>query len=162
FGVRLRDARRFVVKVFRPDTDPDFTSSLITVQRHLADSGFPCPTVLGPARSFNARPALVMPMLDQGRYVDAREPTVRAEWAALLRRQMEICSSFAQLAAFRSWRPPSGRLWPEPHNALFDFERDRKGAEWIDAIAANALEQLAHQSISPMLGHADWSAKHFR
>ena len=162
FGLRLRDERRVVVKVFRPDTDPALVDRLITVQRHLASQRFPCPTVLGPRRLFGTSNAIVMPLLDQGEYVDAAAPTVRAEWAALLHRQIESCKPFAKLPGFPSWRPSLGRLWHDPHNALFDFERTQPGAEWIDAIAADARAALERQREPPVLGHADWSAKHFR
>jgi hypothetical protein len=162
FGLQLRDQRRVVVKIFRPGTDPAFVDSLIAVQRSLDGRGFPCPTVLGPRRSFGASDAIVMPLLDQGEYVNAAEPTVRAEWAALLHRQIESCRPFANLPGFLSWRPRLGQLWHEPHNVLFDFEHTQRGAEWIDAIATDALAVLERQREPLLLGHADWSAKHFR
>jgi hypothetical protein len=151
-----------VVKIFRPGTDTALVDSLIAVQRYLGGHGFPCPTVLGPRRLFGASNAIVMPLLDRGDYVDAAEPTVRAEWAALLHRQIESCRPFAGLPGVSGWRPPSGRLWHKPHNVLFDFEHTQRGAEWIDAIAAEALATLERQSEPLLLGHADWSAKHFR
>lgn len=162
FGLRLADERRVVVKVFRPGTDSAVVDGLVAVQQHLAADGFPCPNVLGARRSFGASHAIVMPLLDEGEYVDAKAPAVRAEWAALLQRQIERCRVFADSPGFSTWRPPSGRLWHEPHNALFDFERTQRGAEWIDAIAADALAVLERQPRPLLLGHADWSAKHFR
>jgi hypothetical protein len=161
FGLDLRDGRRVVVKAFGPDMDPAFVDSLITVQRYLARD-FPCPTVLGPKRSFGANAAVVMPMLDEGSYVDATAAPVRAEWAALLNRQIEDCRPLTDLPGIVTWRPPAGRLWHRPHNALFEFEHTHKGAEWIDAIAADALVILEGQTAPLLLGHADWSAKHFR
>lgn len=162
FGLRLGDGRRVVVKAFRPDADAELIESVASVQRHLAATGFPCPAVIGPPRVFGRGHAIVMPTIDEGDYVDATQATVRAEWAGLLWRQLDACGALAALPGFPGWRPPSGRLWNEPHNVLFDFDRTRKGAEWIDAIAADALDALESQATPLLLGHADWSAKHFR
>jgi len=101
-------------------------------------------------------------MHDDGAPGDALEPDVRREWAALLERQIRLCRALADLPGLSGWRPPAGRLWNDPHNVLFDFERTSVGAEWIDAIAAEALGVLLRHGAPTVLGHADWSAKHFR
>jgi hypothetical protein len=53
-------------------------------------------------------------------------------------------------------------LWPVPHNALFDFEATVAGAEWIDEIAGKAKKILDNSPGRMVVGHADWSVKHFR
>jgi hypothetical protein len=54
-------------------------------------------------------------------------------------------------------------LWPRPHSRLFDFDATRRGAEDIDALAAQARAALA--PVRPgriVLGHGDWRAEHLR
>jgi len=90
-----------------------------------------------------------------GERADARRPEIRLVLADALRRQIDL-SPPADLP-----RPhPREQLWPEPHNALFDFERSRPGAEWIDAVAERARAAMALEPL--VVGHADWSSKHFR
>jgi hypothetical protein len=50
-----------------------------------------------------------------------------------------------------------GRLWPEPHNALFDFEATAEGAEWIDQVAAEAKAVMDSFQGQVVVGHTDWS-----
>ena len=50
-------------------------------------------------------------------------------------------------------------LWPKPHNALFDFEATREGAEWIDTIAAEARKILLSDSSPAVVTHLDWGCR---
>jgi fructose-specific component phosphotransferase system IIB-like protein len=52
-------------------------------------------------------------------------------------------------------------LWPhEAHSPIFDFDATALGAEWIDAIAAEAKRRIVLGD--SIIGHSDWSGKHFR
>jgi hypothetical protein len=57
---------------------------------------------------------------------------------------------------------PAGSLWRPPHHPRFDFEATAAGAEWIDAIASNALARLSTPVGELVVGHTDWSVKDFR
>jgi hypothetical protein len=59
-------------------------------------------------------------------------------------------------------RPAASGLWPEPHSPIFDFAATAAGAGWIDELATRARERLADPAGEPVVGHVDWSAKHFR
>lgn len=53
-------------------------------------------------------------------------------------------------------------LWPrEAHTPIFDLTATAAGAEWIDAIATRA-KSLAAAPSEGVVGHSDWSGKHFR
>jgi hypothetical protein len=45
---------------------------------------------------------------------------------------------------------------------LFDFEATARGAEWIDALARDALGVLSHSVGKIVVGHGDWSAHNLR
>jgi len=53
-------------------------------------------------------------------------------------------------------------LYPPPHSTLFDFEATAAGAEWIDAIARDALAVLDTEDAPEVLAHTDWSARNVR
>ena len=90
------------------------------------------------SRSAAATPATIDEWIDAGEYRDAHEPDVRRAMARELVRFHELATG----SGVRPRRPffPLGdeALWPVPHNALFDFEKTRAGAEWIDDIARAA------------------------
>jgi hypothetical protein len=56
----------------------------------------------------------------------------------------------------------SDGVWPpEAHAPIFDCQATDAGAEWIDAIAAQA-KPLAAAPGELLVGPSDWSGKHFR
>jgi hypothetical protein len=86
---------------------------------------------------------------------------VRRAFAGLLVRFVD-CATASGVRPRRPFFPgPGDALWPKPHNALFDFEATREGAEWIDEIA-RAAKPLRDAPGREVVGHADWSIKHVR
>lgn len=164
FGLELCDASRVVAKVHQPGVPVERLQAVHQVQAHLHEQGFPAPRpLLGPTR-FEGSYAVIDELVDRGQYVDAHEPAVRSAWAELLLRQIELCRALDvhDLGALERAGPPRDRLWPKPHNVLFDFEATSAGAERIDQVAAEAREVLLRSNAPPRIGHSDWSAKHFR
>jgi hypothetical protein len=141
FGLRRRNGDRVAMKVHKLYRDAAFLDDIQSVQRALADGGFPAPRPLG-------RTGFVTweEWLDDGAFRDAHEPPVRRALAGAL--------AFFPLG--------DGALWPVPHNALFDFEASAAGAEWIDDIARAAKELRDVDAGREVVGHTDWSVKHFR
>jgi hypothetical protein len=144
-GVRLLDGRRVVVKAARRSFGSAFLEAAQTVQAHLAASGFPCPKpILGPA-TFGHGIAVVEELLDRGTRADAHDPEVRWEMAVTLARQVDLARSFVSLDGLGPSllaSPEPGGLWPEPHEARFDFQASAGGAEWIDQLATTARHRL--------------------
>jgi hypothetical protein len=162
--LRLRDCRRIMLKAHPPDRTPRFLDAVYRVQRHLYERGFPCPAPITGPLPFGRGFATVEAFVDKGECADAHEPEIRHEMAQVLARMIELAATVSDVRALsRAWKlPPHSGLWPVPHNALFDFEATAAGAEWIDEIASKAKRVLDHSRGRTVVGHADWSAKHFR
>jgi hypothetical protein len=157
FGVRLRDGSRVAVKLHKRFQDAAYFSGMQRIQSALADAGFPAPRPLGRHGA-----ATFEEWLDEGEFRDAHEPEVRRVMAQQLVRFHDLATS----AGVQPRRPffPLGdeALWPVPHNALFDFEATRDGADWIDEIARAAKPLRDSANGMEVVSHTDWSAKHLR
>jgi Phosphotransferase enzyme family len=164
FGLRLADGRRVLLKVHPPDRTLRFLETVYRVQRHLFAQGFPCPEPVTGPLPFGRGLATVEAFVDDGNYADAHEPEIRREMARTLAWMIELAGAVPDVRALsQAWKlPPDRGLWPVPHNALFDFEETAAGAVWIDEIAGRAREVLDNSPGRMVVGHSDWSAKHFR
>jgi len=164
FGLRLTDGRRVVVKVHRAWESPETLTALVRVQAHHFRAGFPCPEPLAGPLAVGDRHATIETYVDDGEPGDTRVTARRASIAQALARHLELaraCGTPPALA--RGWSAyPAGRLWPtEAHDPRIDLAGTAAGAEWIDALATRA-RPVATLAAARVLGHHDWSAKHFR
>jgi hypothetical protein len=128
------------------------------VQTHLWERGFPCPKPLG----FRERVTLEE-WREDGEYRDAHEPEVRRVVAGHLAELLRLTGELPPPPGLEPYfAPGDGPLWPRPHNVLFDFEATADGAEWIDEIA-EAAKPLRDARVGRLvIGHGDWTVKHFR
>lgn len=168
-GVELQDRRSVFIKFLTGKQDLGALQSICDFQGFLYDRGFPCPRVLKQPLPFNQSRNVVLTQAftDVGQYVDTRNPLYRQEMANLLWRLHELASGYMQnhdLSAFKREIIQFERLWPDPHNALFDFSRHADRCGWVDDCARRSLEiiQALQGCDSPLLSHTDWSSKHFR
>jgi hypothetical protein len=164
YGVRLNDGRRVVIKAHQPREAAQALEAVHRVQAHLHREGFPCPAPLvAPTTLINGL-AVAEELVDAGDFRDTHEPGYRRLMAEALAWHLEVtraCGHPAALGGGWSLYTP-GRLWPrELHTPILDFEATAEGAEWIDAIAAKAKERAAGPG-ELVVGHHDWSGKHFR
>jgi hypothetical protein len=164
YGVRLNDGRRVVIKSHQPRESAQALVAMHRVQAHLHREGFPCPAPLvAPAAVANGL-AVAEELVDAGEFSDTHEPAYRRLMAEALAWHLELtraCRRPAALGGAWSMYTPR-RLWPrELHTPILDFETTAAGAEWIDAIAAKAKERAAAPG-ELVVGHHDWSGKHFR
>lgn len=158
FGLHLRDGSRIALKVHVDRVRPDYLEAVQRVQKHLWERGFPCPKPLG----VRGRGTLEE-WRDDGVYRDGHEPEVRRVIAGELARLFRLTSELQPLPGMEPFFPPgSGPLWPRPHNVLFDFEATAAGAEWIDDIARAAKLVRDVRVGRLVVGHGDWTVKHFR
>jgi hypothetical protein len=165
-GLRLADNRHVVVKAHPPSQSLEFLAAVYHVQSHLANHGFPCPKpIIGPtplARGY----AIVEELVDDGIYMDAHNPAIRRTMAEALFWLVDLTRDLRNLPGL--WpgmlsRFLPGRLWPTPHSKIFDFEATAQGSEWIDRLARKARQSLLSSSAGEaVIGHTDWSVKHFR
>jgi hypothetical protein len=159
FGIELADGNRVALKVHQQTLSENELDAVQGVQSHLAANGFPCPKPLLTPTPFLDRLATGEEWRDDGVAELSVDAGRREQMARLLARQIGLCEALPA-ADVLTWVPRDDRLWPTPHNALFDFDRTRRGAEWIDEIAAAARE--ANRGGPRVLAHQDWTLKHFR
>ena len=167
FVLRLDDGERVVLKVHDVDESrwgsaPSFESltAVYAIQAELARSGFPCAHVLRPPIRGERGAVVAMSYIEGRRADDPHLPAVRRAMA-------ETCAALVrQLFAFRSTpgvparRLPADRLWPSPHNVLFDLSAP--GGEWIDARARAARKILDARPPTFILAHTDVSGANTR
>lgn len=157
-GLALADDGRVALKVHVDRALDGYLEAMQAVQEHLWRGGFPCPRPLG----VRGR-ATLEEWRDEGAYLDAHDPAVRRILAELLANLVGLARGLEpnpQLVPFL--RTTDGRLWPTPHNALFDFEATTDGAGWIDEIAAAARNRRDAGPGELVIGHHDWTVQHVR
>ena len=159
FGLELADGRQVALKVHQAKVGRPEIEAQQLVQTHLAEHGFPCPRpVLGPT-PFLVGLCSAEEWRTEGQRYAVVTPARRRAMAAALVRIGQRGAELPRLPALEAYQWPQA-VWPEPHNALFDFEATREGAEDIDEIAIRAGEHMRAGPI--VLGHQDFSVKHFR
>ncbi len=136
------------------------------VQSYLADHNYPCPKpLLGPTPIGDGH-ATVEELIDTGVYADAHNPAIRRIMAEKLAQLVTVTRNIRNTPGLQSTargqQLPEGVLWPTPHSRIFDFAATTSGAEWIDALARKARQGLTHGVGEIVIGHTDWSVKHFR
>lgn len=156
-GLVLADGARVVVKAHRPNVSLAYLEASTAVQRALADAGLPVPRPLAAPQPFARGHATVEELLDEGERRDGHQPAVRSAMARMLAKAIGVAPVVDGLDA--GILGERDELWPEPHSKLFDFEATRDGTDWIDRFAERARSQPVGDVV---VGHSDWSVKHFR
>jgi len=149
------------VKVWPCDVDPKALSAQLQVQAGLAACGFPAPRLLTEPSRLGPGWAAAMEYKRDGVATDVRVPGVRRAMAAGLSQFVRLSGSYRDMEGLPHRLLPD-RIWPRPHNVLFDFEATTQGAEWIDDIARTALAAMRSATSRIVVGHLDWSAKNMR
>lgn len=164
-GLTLDDGRRVVVKVNGARGSTAFLDAMQSVQGQLAAAGFPAPVPLVRPTRLGRGMATAESLLDAGDHPDGHDPGVRRTMAAGLEEIVERCRALGAPEGLEHSLigPARGpEIWPEPHDARFDFAGTRAGVEWIDAIARRALDVLREDEGERVVGHGDWRAEHVR
>lgn len=162
-GLKLADGREVVVKV-RPLQHRLF--GCFEVQRHLFDSGFPCPEPL-----LNPTPL--------GSWCASAERLVAGGYASppSARDPMPFASPLAQviriatpLAAQVDLEPkPSWNRWDHAERGIWPVAEDSErplnevvGPAWLDRAGSVARECLATGAGPVVIGHGDWYSENLR
>ncbi|SDN67590.1 hypothetical protein SAMN04487897_10444 [Paenibacillus sp. yr247] len=170
FGLALENGNNIFLKVHKPTSTKTITAiskesltAMSRVQKSLAESGFPCPAVILDPMELGVGIATVDVFATPGEINDAHNPEIRRAIAKTLVELIRRTEPHKRMHDLTNGQFCSSKtLYPIPHNALFNFDKKSKDAEWIDAIAANAKKTVIHINGHIVLGHVDWSLKHFR
>jgi hypothetical protein len=170
FGLELENGTNIFLKVHKPSSKETITAitkesltAISRVQKSLAESGFPCPNVILEPTELDNGIATVDVFANPGELQDAHNPEIRRAIADTLAELVRKTEPYKYMNGLTYGRFCSSQsLYPIPHNDLFNFDETSKGAEWIDAIAENAKKTVSNINGHIVLGHVDWSLKHFR
>ncbi len=163
FGLHLENGMQVALKIHRSRQNMESLKAVTAIQQFLHKNGFPCPKVLKPPSYFREGSiATTEEYVIPGEYKNTHDPDLRGVMAEKLAEHIHLIRNFDKHPRLLKEVFPADRLFPEPHNVLFNFGKTRLGAEWIDTHARSAQNVI--QSLKPRLipGHCDWSGKHFR
>jgi hypothetical protein len=161
--VTLSDGSKIFVKVWPGTADPRSLAAQMELQAAMAARDFPAPLLLTKLSALGAGWAVSMAYNQAGVPTDARVPGVRRAMAVGLAHFVAEAEAYRDLDGLpMRLLPPEGSIWPEPHNALFDFKATARGAEWIDEMARLVLPLMRSARSRTVVGHQDWSAKNMR
>jgi hypothetical protein len=161
--ILLNDGRKLFIKIWPGAVDTAALTGQLCLRGLMLRKGFPAPAILLEPMPLGPGIAALMTYDRSGEPTDVRIPGVREGMARWLARFVSSARDFADLPNLpRRDIRYSEKLWPKPHNALFNFEETTKDAKWIEDIASNALEILRKASSEIVVGHHDWSAKNMR
>lgn len=161
--VSLPGGSRIFVKVWPGRMARDRLSAQMAVQGALAGHGFPAPGVLTEVSALGPGWAVAMAYNRAGMSTDVRVPGVRRAMAAGLAGFLAEAEAVRGVDGLPLMELPTDEaIWPEPHNALFDFPSTMRGAEWIDEIARTLLVTLRSAESRMVVGHCDWSGNNMR
>lgn len=162
-GTRLADGREVVVRI-RPAAPRIAACS--QVQRHLFDTGYPCPQPLAGPAPLGAYEATAESYIAGGQMLPdsgrAAQPFAAA-LAQLVRvagRPVSV-SSLAPAPPWTAWNHTEGGLWPWPEDMDMDLN-EVHGSEWLDAVAHAARQKLRERRDEAVIGHGDWMTDNLR
>jgi hypothetical protein len=162
-GVVLQDGRSIVIKSHQPDRSREFLAEVVRVQSYLAERRIFATKVIAGPIPIGRGYAVAEEFAEIGGKADAHRPEIRSAIAAGLHAIVQACDPLVDGTSLGPGvlGSPGNALWPTPHSKLFDFAATKKGAEWIDDVAAHARERMNRVGKS-VIGHGDWRAEHVR
>lgn len=166
FVLRLQSGERVVLKFYALQSGRIGTAGTLpelvavyTVQAQLAKLGIACADVIHPPVACQGGAVAAMGYLDGTRAGDARDAAVRRAMAEALSGLVRAGTAFQDTPMLPVARMPA-RLWPVPHNVLFDLSAP--GGEWIDECARSSRFVLDASAPPAILFHMDFSAANVR
>lgn len=156
FVVRLKNEQTVVLKAYGALHDFSAIAASLKIQKVLFESGFPCPAVLQLPQKIKGTVLTAQAYCDEGDRVRLPNPHIATAMATQLAQLIQQTQSYSQ-KDLPFWMALNNKLWHQPHNVLFDFEKTKDGAEWIDAIAHQSKQILRSATGPLVIGHSDWT-----
>ncbi|GKU25057.1 hypothetical protein [Clostridium folliculivorans] len=170
FGLKLNNGQEIFLKINKPNNDDSIAQcsfegmkAISTVQEKLSEYQFPCPKVIISPVEYRDVIVTVNSYEDIGAQIDAHNPSIRKSIAEKYAELIKRTDPFIKTEGFKYFNfYKNDKLFPTPHNALFDFNKAGTAANWIDNIASRSKKIINSIPENLVLGHCDWSLKHFR
>jgi len=162
-GLRLADEREVVVKV-RPGSPR--LAACVDVQRHMFESGYPCPEPLSGPAPFGDCVATAEVYVPGGDVLPSPE-RASSLFAAAFARLIELAPRPAEVStldpapSWVAWNHPEAGLWPRPADDEINLN-EVAGPEWIDQAGRRARDRLRAAAAEAVIGHCDWLAGNLR
>jgi len=159
FGFLLTNLKKIVLKVYSPKISLSYLEEMNRIQNIFYGENFPAPKVLSPIFKLRTTHAGLYEYIE-GTKEDGHRNEIRKALAKTLadfsnivdRHHLQPLENFFQQA-------PKRKLWPTPHNVLFNFKKSTKGARWIAKKARKARKILSSSHDPKKLAHTDWGTK---
>lgn len=159
FGFLLKSGKKIVLKIYNRRNSRSYLQEMNRIQQIFVDENFPAPHILSPIFSFHDTHAGIYSLIE-GEKENSHDPIIRIELAKYLAKFSEIVDKhqFKPILTFMQ-ESMKGKLWPIPHNVLFDFKKTSRGAGWITQKAITAKKILNVYKFPKKLAYTDWDVK---
>lgn len=159
FGFLLRSGEKIILKIYNRKNSRTYLEEINRIQQIFFDESYPAPCPLSPIFTFHNTHAGLYSFI-AGDRENAHDSVVRAELAKYLAKFSEIVEKH-QFKPIKTFMQESmqGKLWPIPHNVMFDFKKTSRGAGWIAKHAKNARKIINKYNFPHQLAHCDWDVK---
>lgn len=159
FGLCLSNGENVVLKVYSEKISKSYLDKMNEFQNIFYQESFPVPKTLSNIVPFGGTFAGFYSLIE-GNIEDAHQPVIRCELAKYLALFSEIVDKYQLPPVENFFQQAMGRrLWPIPHNILFNLEKSSKGAGWIAKKAIKAKRILKAFRLQKKLAHTDWGTK---
>jgi hypothetical protein len=158
-GLSLTNEQSLVLKIYFPKISKDYLDKVNYIQDIFYQELFPAPKVLSPIFVINNTHAGLYELIN-GEQQDAHQAVIRTELAKTLAQFVTIVNKHKLPPLMNFFQQQMGRrLWPIPHNFMFNLEKTSRGAGWIAKKARQARKILATDKTVKILAHTDWGTK---
>lgn len=159
FGFILSNHQKIVLKIYSPKIPETYLKKMNGVQNLFYKQDFPAPKVLSPIFKFNQTHAGLYELIE-GQKENGHQFIIRSQLAKALANFSAIVDKFQLMPLQNIFQQANDRkLWPMPHNALFNLKKSANGAGWIAKKALSARKLLNKINLQKKLAHTDWGTK---
>lgn len=158
FGFLLANGNTVILKIFSEKLSNAYLVKMHEVQQIFFQEKFPVPEVLSPIFRLGKSNAGFYQFI-KGRKEDAHQAKIRLELAKYLAKFSNIVDQYQLPPLENFFQASLKKLWPTPHNVLFDLKKTTKGAGWIANYAKKAKKILSSSHLPVKLAHTDWGIK---